>query len=939
MLVPLLKVLRPPAALRNQERLAFFGLFLMAAMIWWQEVTAQHAGLGFILLLVLCFVLALGNLTRAWHNEARFFQVFETLSPVCAGVLWALLATGFPEQDAAALLVYMLLSVLLLLAIMPFGSFNAFIFSLPLLLASNTLVAQGPWEQALHINLLVCLSFLVFWYGAMRNSPVYGDSSQGQSDVLQLSGELQRLRESMENDRRDRQALEALLKEKERDLEQEIRERTKALQDANTQLSQQIALRKTISDALVKSQTRLTQAIDASRLGLIDWDVANKQFYQSAFHKHFGEREQESDAVITTLKKVIHPRDYEQVRDTLNAALRGELNDYQLQYRVADGDDWLWIEECGRVVDKNTAGHALRILGTRRNVQTEMLRDEQVRLAKSVFDHTSEGVFVLDEQAHFLSVNPAFSEITGHSADSLVGESLLQVSATPQKEEVFAQVLASVRETGRWQGELLEKRLHGDYFPQWTQINGIFDDQGRIKYFAGLISDLSDRKATDEKLDYLLNYDALTRLANRVQFRDQLHRALLRFKDRAVPFALVSLDIDRFKQFNDSFGHEMADQLLRQVAERLSAHVQKVDILARVGANEFACIVACQPGFDLHVFAERLLYSVTQKPCVMDGHELMLSCSVGVARVPEHAEDIEHLVQYAALAIEKAKFMGGNQVQLFDDSLRSFSRQRLEIEQDLRKALANDELEVHYQPKMDLKTRRILSYEALIRWRHPVRGLVSPDDFVNIAEESGLISDLGAYVLEHACRQTRKWQEAGFGNLQVSVNLSTRQLRDPGLLHLIRSALTDTAIDPASVELELTESAVMEDMQSTLTVLQSLRDIGLKISIDDFGTGYSSLSYLRHLPVDTLKIDRAFVEHIEHSKDQQAIARAIIVLGTSLNLQIVAEGVENDSQLARLEAYGCDLVQGYHISRPLPAAAMEDLLRTQREGNTQPSPV
>ncbi|MDX1453301.1 MAG: PAS domain S-box protein, partial [Oleiphilaceae bacterium] len=492
----MLRALEPPASLQHQERLAFFGLFLMATLFWWQEVSAHQPSAAFYLFFVLGIVLALGNLARAWCSDTAFLQAFVILSPAVAGLVWGGVSCAYPVQDAAALMVYMLLSVLLLLAVLPFGSFNAFLFSLPVLLASNRIVMQGPWGEALHINLLVCLSFLVFWYGAMRGmGTTRANEQDDMTNVSVLSREIERLRETIEQDRQGQRELENRLKQKERDLELTIQERTRELRDANTQLSQQIALRKTISDALVKSQTRLTQAIDASRLGLIDWDLANQQFYQSAFHDLFGERELESEAVIHTLKKVIHPEDYEQVRDTLNAVLKGELEDYQLQYRVADGAGWLWIEECGRVVDKNAQGAAARILGTRRNIQSEMIRDEQVRLAKNVFDHTSEGVFVLDPNGHFLSVNPAYCAITGREASELVGQPILALSETPKKEEVYAQVLDAVRQNGRWQGELLEKRRHGDYYPQWTQINGIHDERGQLKYYAGLISDLTDRKA------------------------------------------------------------------------------------------------------------------------------------------------------------------------------------------------------------------------------------------------------------------------------------------------------------------------------------------------------------------------------------------------------------------------------------------------------------
>jgi len=341
--------------------------------------------------------------------------------------------------------------------------------------------------------------------------------------------------------------------------------------------------------------------------------------------------------------------------------------------------------------------------------------------------------------------------------------------------------------------------------------------------------------------------------------------------------------------------------------------------------------VACSPTFSVDKFTDRLFKIVSHGGYEVDGNEVVLSCSIGIAMVPEHTQDIETLMRYGALAVQKAKYQGGNQVQTFDESLKSFSRQRLEMEQELRKALTNHELEVFYQPKLDLKAGRITSFEALVRWRHPVKGLISPDEFVNIAEENGLISDLGSYVLETACNQTQQWIEQGFGQLHVSVNLSPRQLKESDFKQLVSDILRTTNISPENLELELTESAIMEDTANAIGLLDDLRTLGIKVSVDDFGTGYSSLSYLKELPIDTLKIDRSFVENMENSTEQQAIVKAIIVLGDSLNLQIVAEGVENDAQLGMLKALGCNLIQGYHVSKPITAEGMAALLLAQKE--------
>ena len=749
-------------------------------------------------------------------------------------------------------------------------------------------------------------------------------------DSLSPDAEKSEIYDAFLAERHARLTLEKALAEQNVNVDRLLKEHSRELTEANTQLSEQIALRKQISDALVKSQTRLNQAMSATRLGLIDWDILHGQFYQSDFLGVFGDKEQTTDELIKMLKRVIHPADYLQVRDTLNACLDGRLTEYVVQYRVpADQNTWIWLEECGKVVDADAKGKALRILGTRRNIHSEVVRDEQVRLAKSVIDHTSEGVFVLDPQYRFLSVNPAFSKIIGYQPNFLQGKRIQEISDTPQREQIYQEIFQQVRAKDQWQGELLEKRFQGDYYPQWTQINAIHDEHGQIKYYAGMVSDLSFRKAADKKLDYLLNYDDLTKLANSVQFKDQLHRALLRFKDEGVPFALVMLDIDRFKQFNDSFGHEAADQLLCDIARRLSQNIQKVDILARIGSNEFACVVSCSPTFDVMKFAQRLFETVTQNHYEVAGQGVALSCSVGIALVPEHAENIELLMQYASLAVQKAKFQGGDQIHLFDESLKSFSREKVEMEHALRLALESGQLEVFYQPKLDLQTGKIHAVESLVRWNHPDKGLVAPADFVNIAEESALISDLGVFVLQSACEQSQRCRAQGLGIISVAVNLSTRQLHDVALKKMIGAIIEQTGIHPHCLELELTESMIMQDSKAAVRCLQDLKSLGLKISVDAFGTGYSSLSYLKEFPVDTLKIDKSFVDGMELSQSQLAIVRAIIVLGHSLNLKVVAEGVENHRQLELLQENHCDAVQGYLISKPLCADEMQGLLEEQ----------
>jgi len=909
--------------LTRQDRIVFFSATLAALMlsVWLFAAVSAH---GLSLFALVCSVgLSLYGLLNAFFGagQPEHAGIRDLWLPALIATLGMLIVQSIDLNTEQAL-TCMIISVLLLLSIWPFGALPATLFSIPLLIG-NLSILSSSFEASMGPSLAVFGGYVLYWLRLYTAKPreIFRDE--------RVSRDIAELADKLERERYHSQSLAGQLQRKEQAFEQEIAEQTKHLREANTQLSQQIGLRKTISDALVKSQTRLTQAIDASHLGLIDWDIAAGQFYQSAFHEHFGEKEQSSEEVIECLKRVIHEDDYDFVRDTLNACLKGDQSAYELQYRVRDESSWCWIEECGKVIETGVDGRALRILGTRRNIQAQVQRDEQVRLAKSVFDHTSEGVFVLDRQGVFLTANPAYLRTMDCKQSHIIGQNIASLTDTPSREQLYRNVLQEAEQEGSWRGEILEKKIHGDYFPQWTQINAIRDEHGQLEYFSGMVSDISDRKAADEKLDYLLNYDDLTGLANRVQFQNQLHRALMRYRDEDKPFVLVMLDIDRFKQFNDSFGHSASDELLKQIGERLSKSVQQVDILARIGGNEFACIVERSDTFDVQAFASRLFKAVTAAPYELAGHELMISSSIGLARVPEDTQDMASLMRYGALAVQKAKYDGGNQIQRFDASLRSFSRRRLEMEQALRKALGNGELEVFYQPKLDLKTGRITSFEALTRWDHPTLGVISPEEFVNIAEENGLITDLGAFVLETACKQTHIWSQQGFGQLHVSVNLSARQLKDKQLLGLIEHTLSSTGIAPELLELELTESVIMEDAQSAIALLQNIRQKGLKISIDDFGTGYSSLSYLRSLPVDTLKIDRAFVEGVESSQSQLAIVKAIVVLGESLDLQIVAEGVENDQQLELLKSLGCDLIQGYLVSKPLSAKEMEGLLNEQ----------
>ncbi len=741
------------------------------------------------------------------------------------------------------------------------------------------------------------------------------------------------LNDQLSNEVFNREATEKELKAAHKTLEYRVNKRTADLTEANEKLSQQVTLRKSISDALVKSQTRLSQAIEVSQLGLWDWDLAKGTVYQSTFHDAFKQRELTSIDFIANLKRVIHPHDYQLTKSALTQYLKGESDSYLVQYRInTEKEGWLWIEDCGKTVKVDADGSPLRMLGTRRNINSEKMRDEQVRLAKSVFDHTSEGVFVLDAGLRFISVNPAFQTITGYDKNELEGRIFLDLSSTPKKHQVFKQAQESLDKDDHWQAEFFEKKKDGNYFPAWVQINTIRNEMGTINYYAGLISDISVRKEADEKLKYLLNYDDLTGLANRSLFRDRLHNAVVKARQDNASFYLIIIDIDRFKQINDSLGHEVGDALLKEAAQRITTYTDKADTIARLASNEFAIIIECDQNDNIEDCASTqsdLLLDSLSVPYFIHKNELFISCSIGISLLPENVQELNILLQQATIATQHAKYLGGNNIQFYCNELQSFSQDRMEIEKELRKAIKNDELEVFYQPKVNVHNQKIESAEALIRWRHPSKGLIYPSEFVHIAEESGLITEIGHLVLLKACQQAKQWADNNTATIKICVNISAYQLRHTNLVQTISNVLKSTHLNARQLELEITESAIMENINTATELLKKLCAMGISITLDDFGTGYSSLSYLKLFPVDALKIDRSFIRDIETTQEDAAIAKAIIVLGHSLKLKVTAEGIENKAQYDLLEKLNCDEVQGFYIAKPLTKNNMTDMLIKQ----------
>lgn len=553
---------------------------------------------------------------------------------------------------------------------------------------------------------------------------------------------------------------------------------------------------------------------------------------------------------------------------------------------------------------------------------------EQRRLAATVFEAASEGIVILDPDYRMLAANQAFCRISGYAVEELVGRRVNELACSRDARRHFPMIQPVLDEHDHWQGELVETRKSGELYPQWLQLKVVRNDDGRISHIVAFVSDLSARRISEARVRHLTHFDELTGLANRLLFKERLEEANQRVRQGARNLALLYINLDRFKLLNDSLSPELADQVLHKVARRLTKALPEADTIARLSGDEFAVLFDAYGSLtSLARVATRLLAKIS-RPLVIDGHELVISASMGISLLPDSARDIATLVSQSNKAMQQAKHLGGGTFQFFSHSLQDSTLERLQLENQLRKAIADQQLKVFYQPKLCLTTGRLHAAEALVRWDHPQLGSVPPSDFIGLAEETGLIGAIGEFVLRQACHQACEWQREGLAPIRVSVNLSVHQLRQGKLVSLVRQVLEESGLAPHCLELELTESQLLDSVDSIVATFQQLHELGVKLAIDDFGTGYSSLSYLKRFAVDYVKIDQTFIRGAGRSVEDEAITKAIIAMAHSLDLKVVAEGVEDDVQLAFLKAQQCDEVQGYLISRPINPSALGDLLRS-----------
>ncbi|WP_455928289.1 phosphodiesterase DibA [Pseudomonas capeferrum] len=548
---------------------------------------------------------------------------------------------------------------------------------------------------------------------------------------------------------------------------------------------------------------------------------------------------------------------------------------------------------------------------------------ERLRQAAAVFDCTREGVLVTDAQGLIVHVNRAFIEITGYQRDDVLGRQPSLFKSGRHSASFYQQMFQTLEREGEWSGEIWNRRKSGEIYPQWQTIRVIRDEQGQLSHYVAVFSDISAIKHSEHELAHLAHHDPLTDLPNRLLFTDRAEQALASAQIHKRGCALLLLDLDHFKIINDSLGHNVGDQLLKAVGERLQGLFGPGVTLARLGGDEFAVLAeSCPQVVQAAALAQRILDAM-KDPVIFDGHQLFISVSIGISLFPSDALSAEQLLRNADSALFKAKSAGREGYALYTEELTAHAQQRVEMAGELRRALDQQELRVYYQPVHDLQDSRLIGVEALVRWQHPERGLVPPGEFIPIAERTGLIADIDAWVMDQACRQMCQWLAEGAPLTFLAVNVSSRLFARRELYGQVAKVLHDTGLDPAFLELEVTESAVMEDPEVALEQMHRLRELGLRLAIDDFGTGYSSLLRLKRLPVQKLKIDQGFVAGLPWDEDDAAIVRVVIALAQSMGMQVHAEGIEQVEQARFLLEQRCDLGQGYWFGRPMPANELD----------------
>jgi diguanylate cyclase (GGDEF)-like protein/PAS domain S-box-containing protein len=674
-------------------------------------------------------------------------------------------------------------------------------------------------------------------------------------------------------------------------------------------------------DRIRDREERLKLALWASGDQFWDYDLLRDELQRMRVN---DDARNASDIKVETEVETdhhIHRDDLPKVREEMRRHLRGDSPMFLSEHRIQDDSgQWIWVRARGRVVEHDADGRARRMAGTARNITHSRHAERERRIAAEVLRSMNEAVSIFDRNFDFVSVNPAFSRMTGYGDVEVIGRNGSLLDSAQHDPAFYRDIREQLRRHGRWSGEMWQQRKDGEEFLCAYECSAVLDSGGQHALYVVVLSDITDQKRAEQELRYLANFDTLTNLPNRTLLSERLSRAIVRARRQGARIAVLFLDLDRFKDINDSLGHAAGDRILRAAAVRLQDAVGPQHTVARLGGDEFTVVLENLEAPEQADKIAREIITAFEAPLQLDDRqEVSVSTSIGISLYPEHAQVPTELLKQADTAMYQAKAAGRRTYLRYAESMDVTIRRRATLSNALRKVLDRGELHLVYQPRLGLAEQRIVGVEALLRWHSEEHGDVPPTQFIPLAEESGLILEIGEWVLREACLTLRRWHDHGLDGLGMSVNVSVLQLLRGDFPGVVERVLADTGLSPRSLELELTESVVMANAEQTADKLQALRRAGVSLAIDDFGTGYSSLSYLKRLPINTLKIDKEFVDDLAQGSDDAAITTTIIAMARALGLNVVAEGVETQAQMQFLREHRCDEIQGFWLSPALDA--------------------
>jgi diguanylate cyclase (GGDEF)-like protein/PAS domain S-box-containing protein len=681
--------------------------------------------------------------------------------------------------------------------------------------------------------------------------------------------------------------------------------------------------------------SRLNLALWGSGDEFWDWNVREKSLYRLGAARLLGQGSLETMSTDDWRNNSIHPEDWPRVQKLLEEHISGQTDIFESEHRVrAASGDWIWVRSRGKVVERDAAGNPLRMAGTARDITVARRAERERRVALEVLRSMGEAVAVIDLDFCFISVNPSFSRITGYSEEEVAGQNSSLLDSQQHSADFYRRVRDILERTGHWAGEMWQRRKDDEEFLGWIEMSEVRDSLGIRSHFVAVVNDITDKKRAEQELRYLANYDTLTGLPNRALLSERLGRAIVRARRQETRVAVLFLDLDRFKDINDSMGHAAGDRLLKAAATRLQATVSASDTVARLGGDEFTVVLEdVESLVAVERMARDILIAFTAPLELDERHDVSITPSLGISLYPDHALVPTDLLKFADTAMYQAKAEGRNTYQIYNETMDTEARQRAAIISALRKAIERNEFRLMFQPRMSLADGSVTGVEALLRWKSAELGEISPSVFVPLAEESGLILSMGEWVLRAACQQLKDWRRQGFNDISIGINVSVLQLLRGNLPVFLSEQLRHFGLPAERIELEVTESMVMQNAQQATAVLNELRQLGVSLAIDDFGTGYSSLVYLKRLPIDTLKIDKEFIDDLTRDADDEAITSTIITMGHSLGLNVIAEGVETEAQLNFLRDHGCDEIQGHWLSRPMEGADCLAFVRSWQPEN------